>query len=92
MSAHRITVKELILKLALHPQDMPVCVIYPGWDDPDMYEEGNLDGVTHLEVVDTTEVRSGWEYPARDLGYDNEKVLVLHDGCLDWLTEPLEDK
>ena len=92
MSAHRITVKELILKLALHPQDMPVCVIYPGWDDPDMDCEGELDGVTDLEVVETTEARGGWHYPTRDLGFGNEKVLVLHGGCLDWLAEPRETK
>jgi hypothetical protein len=86
MSADRITVKELILKLALYPQDMQVCVIYPGWDDPEMECEGSLGGITDLTVVETTEARSGWHYPHRD-DIDNEKVLVLHDGCLDWLAE-----
>ena len=90
MSAHRITVKELILKLSTYPQHMQVCVIYPGWEMDDAQIEGNLEGITQLEVVETTEVRTGWLYPMVDKGYDTEKVLVLHDGCLDWLAEPKE--
>jgi hypothetical protein len=95
MSAHHITVRDLMLKLAQYPPDLQVCVIYPGFADPDNWCEGKLAGPSEFEVVSVYEVRSGWDYPVPPDADPDRKVLVISDVGVQWVNdgnEPILEK
>lgn len=96
MSAHKITVRELIAALKLMPQDAYAVTLSPSADAEELRVEGNLEGPYEPTTILAREVRSGWFYPITKEEKDDPEYFgvsqVVLIGCRDlsWLEEEAE--
>lgn len=75
MSSHQITVAQLIEKLRQFPPSMLVAVPSPCHAD-ELYE-GILDGPRHFDVVEVTDVRTGFNPVCHDWPDGDWPVLLI---------------